>query len=65
MVSQSLVTGTNEVNEISRPFQHIVTKPSSRMHPRQRANDAITRIYDTDASDIQKVGAANLNLNDL
>ena len=65
MVSQSLMTGTNGVNETSHPFQHIVTRPGSRMHPRQRADDAITRIYDTDASDIQKVGAANLNLNDL
>lgn len=65
MISQSLITRTNEGDKTSRPFQQIVTRPSSRMHPRQRANDAITRIYDTDASDIQKVGAANLNLNDL
>jgi hypothetical protein len=66
MVSQSFRTGTNDVNETYTTRLHpIVAAFPSRVRPRQRSTEAITRIYDTDASDIQKVGAANLNLNDL
>lgn len=72
MVSQNLVAGTNGVIGTRNPPhpQPSVTLPSAQVLAKQSAKDAIKRdaikrIYDTDARDIQKVGAANLNLNNL
>lgn len=57
----------------SRPKTEILAKighrgnghEHSRVLPEQRAKDAIKHLYETDDRNIQKVGAANLNLNNL
>lgn len=72
MVSQSLVIGANGgigTRNLSHP-QPSVTLSSAQVLTKQSdkdaiKRDAIKRICDTDARDIQKVGANNLNLNHL
>lgn len=65
MVSQNRVAETDDVTGTRNLLQQPVTMSLSRELPEQRAKDAIKHLCETDDRNMQKVGAANLNLNNL
>lgn len=65
MVSQNQVAETDGVTGTRNLLQQPVTMSPSRVLPGQRAKDAIKHLCETDDRNMQKVGAANLNLNNL
>ncbi len=65
MVSQNQVAETDGVTGTRSLLQQPVTMSPSRVLPGQRAKDAIKHLCETDDRNMQKVGAANLNLNNL
>ena len=65
MVSQNRVAETDGVTGTRNLLQQPVTMSPSRVLPGQRAKDAIKHLCETDDRNMQKVGAANLNLNNL
>jgi hypothetical protein len=65
MVSQNRVAETDDVTGTRNLLQQPVMMSPSRVLPGQRAKDAIKHLCETDDRNMQKVGAANLNLNNL